>query len=293
MLDSLGLSSAQFELLKTITKQLSETPGIVAIVLGGSYVRGTARPDSDLDIGIYYSEQSPPEIEAIRSFAGKVSIPDHLPTVTGFYEWGPWVNGGAWIQTIAGKVDLLYRNIEQVERVLNESQTGIYHHHFYQQPTFGFVSVVYLAETKYCLPLFDRQHLLSEFKRRVEIYPLPLQERLIKDCLWMAEFAFIHAFGFAQRGDIFNTVGCLTRIAFMLAQALFALNAEYYFGDKGCLEAIKQFPRQPDQFSRRLEDVLALRMAKPAELESAVHQMQVLWKEVVDLTNLPVRNEEG
>src|SRR5882757_5100737 len=98
MLDSLGLSSAQFELLKTITKQLSETPGIVAIVLGGSYVRGTARPDSDLDIGIYYSEQSPPEIQAIRSFAGKVSIPDHLPTVTGFYEWGPWVNGGAWIQ---------------------------------------------------------------------------------------------------------------------------------------------------------------------------------------------------
>jgi tRNA nucleotidyltransferase (CCA-adding enzyme) len=137
MIDSLGLSSAQLGLLKTITQQLSEIPGIVAIVLGGSYARGTARPDSDLDIGVYYSEQSPPEIEAIRSFARKVSIPHHFPTVTGFYEWGPWVNGGAWIQTVAGKVDLLYRNIEQVERVLNESQTGIYHHHFYQKPTFG------------------------------------------------------------------------------------------------------------------------------------------------------------
>jgi predicted nucleotidyltransferase len=87
MIDSLGLSSAQLQLLKTITQQLSEIPGIEAIVLGGSYVRGTARPDSDLDIGIYYSEQSPPEIEAIRSFARKVSIPDHLPIVTGFYEW--------------------------------------------------------------------------------------------------------------------------------------------------------------------------------------------------------------
>jgi hypothetical protein len=215
MINSLGLSSAQLQLLKTITQQLSEIPGIVAIVLGGSYVRGTARPDSDLDIGIYYSEQSPPEIEAIRNFARKVSIPQHSPTVTGFYEWGPWVNGGAWIQTVAGKVDLLYRNVEQVERVLKESQTGIYHHHFYQQPTFGFVSVVYLAETKCCLPLFDRQHLLSQFKRRVEIYPSPLQVRLTKDCLSMAEFTFIHAFGFAQRGDIFNAVGCLTRIAFI------------------------------------------------------------------------------
>jgi hypothetical protein len=43
------------------------------------------------------------------------------------------------------------------------------------------------------------------------------------------------------RGDIFNTVGCLARIAFMLAQCLFALNAEYYFGDKGALETIDHF----------------------------------------------------
>jgi hypothetical protein len=65
---------------------------------------------------------------------------------------------------------------------------------------------------------------------------------------------------------------------------LFALNAEYYFGDKGCLEAIDRFTRQPDQFSRRLQGVLALPKANPCELESAVHQMHVLWKEVVDLS---------
>jgi hypothetical protein len=35
------------------------------------------------------------------------------------YEWGQWVNGGAWIHTPAGKLDLLYRNIDQVKRVLD------------------------------------------------------------------------------------------------------------------------------------------------------------------------------
>ena len=49
--------------------QLSEIPGIAAVVLGGSWARGTARPDSDLDIGLYYSEQSRPEIEAHSRFA--------------------------------------------------------------------------------------------------------------------------------------------------------------------------------------------------------------------------------
>ena len=284
MLDSLGLSSPQLQLLRTMAFQLSEIPGIAAVVLGGSYARGTSRPDSDLDIGLYYSEKSPPEIEAIRASVARVSLPDRTPTVTGFYQWGPWVNGGAWIHTSAGKMDLLYRNSDQVRRVLDECQAGIYHHDFYQQPTFGFVSVVYLAETKTCLPLFDRQNLLSELKERVEIYPSRLQEKLITDSLWTAEFAFLHASGFAAHGDIFNTVGCLGRIAFLLAQALFALNSEYYFGDKGSLEAVERFKLQPDQFSERLQGVLALPMASPPELQSALHQMQVLWKEVVDLT---------
>jgi Nucleotidyltransferase domain len=284
MLASLGLSSPQLELAITIASQLSEIPGIESVVLGGSYARGTARPDSDLDLGLYYSDAAHPDVEAIRATTEKFSLPNRPPTVTGFYEWGPWVNGGAWIHTAAGKVDLLYRNLEQLQRVIDESQAGIYHHHFYQQPTFGFVSVIYLAETKSCLPLFDRQNLLAGFKRRVEIYPLPLQEKLVRESLWTAEFAFLHADGFALRGDIFNTVGCLGRIAFMLVQALFALNSEYYFGDKGSVEATDRFSRRPEQFSTRLQGVLALQMATPGELKSATHQMHNLWKEVVALT---------
>jgi hypothetical protein len=95
----------------------------------------------------------------------------------GYYKWGPWVNGGAWIQTPTGKLDLLYRNIEQVQRVIDESQEGLYQHDYYQQPTFGFVSIIYLSETKCCLPLFDPQRLLQKLKRSVEIYPAPLQQK--------------------------------------------------------------------------------------------------------------------
>jgi hypothetical protein len=119
-------------------------------------------------VGLYYSKKSPPDIEAIRSWAETISVPNRPPTVVGYYKWGPWVNGGAWIQTTLGKLDLLYRNIEQVQRVIDESQEGLYHHDYYQQPTFGFVSITYLAEIKCCLPLFDPQHLLQKLKRSVE-----------------------------------------------------------------------------------------------------------------------------
>lgn len=284
MLSYRDFNASQIELLGRISPQLCDLPGVEAIVLGGSHARGTARLDSDLDIAIYYSEQSPPDIQAIRRCVEGFAISGSPPVVTDFYGWGPWVNGGAWVQTFAGKLDLLYRNMDQLQRVLDESQEGIYHHDFYQQPTFGFVSVIYLAETKSCLPITDPRGLLSEFKRQVEVYPARLRKKLIGDLLWTAEFTFLHADGFAERIDVFNTVGCLARVAFMLAQALFALNEEYYFGDKGSLQAIDLFSRKPELFSQRLQAVLALPMPSPRDLQYAVHRMHVLWQEVVALT---------
>jgi hypothetical protein len=193
----------------------------------------------------------------------------------GYYKWGPWVNGGAWIQTPTGKLDLLYRNIEQVQRVIDESQEGLYQHDYYQQPTFGFVSITYLAETKCCLPLFDPQQLLQKFKHSVEIYPAALQQKMIRNCLTIGEFTLAHAHGFADRGDILNTVGCLTKIAFVLLQSLFALNAEYYFGDKGSLEAVDRFPLRPRAFSNRLQDLLAMPMQTQLNLKFATRRFRL------------------
>jgi predicted nucleotidyltransferase len=284
MLESLGLNSSQIDLLSTIALDLSKIPGVAAVVLGGSYARGTARPDSDIDVAIYYSEKSPPEIAAIRQCAEKISSPDHPPTVAGFYKWGPWVNGGAWIHTPGGKLDLLYRNIDQLQRVLDESGNGIYHHDYYQQPTFGFVSVIYLAETKYCLPLYDPQNLFVQLKQSVATYPPRLRDKLIHDCLLTAEFTLSHAHTFSDRGDILNTIGCLTKVAYALSQALFALNGEYYFGDKGSLEALEHFSRKPEGFSRRLQETLAMLPGTPLGLKSATAVFQVLWKATVDLS---------
>jgi hypothetical protein len=71
------------------------------------------------------------------------------------YEWGPWVNGGAWIETSSGKIDLLYRSLEHIERVIQDSNNGKFFSDFLQQPPYGFYSVTYLAETKACIPLIQ------------------------------------------------------------------------------------------------------------------------------------------
>jgi hypothetical protein len=107
---------------------------------------------------------------------------------------------------------------------------------------------------------------------------------LINNSLWHVEFTLLHALKFAAQGDIFNGAGCLARIAFFLLQALFALNGEYYFGDKGAVEASNRFGKQPTQFPARLQNALASPLAESPQLESAVRILEDLWHEVVDLT---------
>ena len=284
MLESLGLNPSQISILNAFTGELSKIPGVVAVVLGGSFARRTARPDSDVDVGFYYSEDTRPEIEAVRRCAEQISVAHAPPTVSSYYGWGPWVNGGAWIQTPAGKLDLLYRNIEQVQRVLDESKQGIYHHDYYQQPTFGFVSVIYLAEIKCCVPLFDPQNLLQRFKQNIESYPPALQDKLVEDCLTVAEFTLSHAHGFADRDDLPNTLGCLTKIGYVLVQTLFALNAKFYFGDKGSLESLDQLANKPQHFAARLRQILSMPFQNRQELQRATVHMQMLWKQVVEIS---------
>ena len=78
MFESLGLSSAQVGILNAIAFELSKIPGAIAVALGGSHARRTARPDSDLDVGLYYSKNSPPDIETIRCCAERISVPCNL-----------------------------------------------------------------------------------------------------------------------------------------------------------------------------------------------------------------------
>ena len=235
-----------------------------------------------MDIGLYYIERAPFQIGEIRRIAGRIST-HGSPTVTGFYEWGPWVNGGAWILTKAGKVDFLYRNLDQVQRTIEQAQQGIVHHDYDQQPAFGFYSVAYLAETRINIPLFDPKGVITQLKGLVQTYPPRLKDRLVAGSLWSAEFTFLHARGFAKAGDGYNTVGCLARAAAYLTQALFALNERYFLSDKRAMEEMSSFPILPPAYLQRLSEILACPGADARTLGDSVARLQRLWEELVAL----------
>jgi predicted nucleotidyltransferase len=83
--------------LPDIVDTLIEVDGLQAIVLCGSWASDTQRPDSDIDLGLYYSEVTPLDVNHIRKIALELNdIPN--PEVTELGGWGKWVNGGAWLR---------------------------------------------------------------------------------------------------------------------------------------------------------------------------------------------------
>jgi hypothetical protein len=283
MIDNIpNIPAQKRSFLEQLVQKLRNVSGMTAIVLGGSYASGTQHEKSDIDLGLYYYEARPFPIEEIRQIASEISV-DGTATVTDFYGWGAWVNGGAWIHTPVDKIDLLYRNVDQVQRTIAGAQQGLSHHDYDQQPSYGFYSVIYLAETKICIPLYDPDSVIASLKRSVEIYPPLLKEKIIADSLWATEFTLLHARGFAAQGDIYNTAGCLARAASNLTQALFALNEMYFIRDKKVLETVAQFPQLPPGYIQQINRILACPGDTAGELTNTVTDLEQAWQSVVSL----------
>lgn len=278
------LSPEQHELLSLLSTRLAAIPGIKAVVLGGSYARGCAQAGSDIDLGILYSEAAPFSVQSVRDLAKEVNDTAE-PVVTSFYEWGPWVNGGAWLTIGGQRLDFIYRSLEHLGRIIAAAEAGRYELDYAQQPPFGFFSATYLGEVAVCLPLLDPEAHVARLKRRVEAYPEALRQAVVQDYLWAAEFGVtMFASKFAARADAYGTGACLTRAIHQLVLVLFALNRQYPLNDKTALAEVREFDCAPREFGGRVQQIFGQWGQSEAELQTAVEGVGQLIAEVVELT---------
>jgi predicted nucleotidyltransferase len=99
-----------------LTGELADLPGVIAVTLGGSRARGTHDADSDWDFAVYYRTGFDPDALRAKGWSGEVS------EIGG---WGAGVmNGGAWLTVDDRRVDVHYRDLEDVEHWCTEAEAG-------------------------------------------------------------------------------------------------------------------------------------------------------------------------
>jgi hypothetical protein len=98
-----------------LAERLAAVPGVVAVTLGGSRAVGAAVAGSDWDFGLYYRGGLDPADISALGWPGRVFAPG---------EWGSIVNGGAWLTVGGAKVDLIYRDLDEVLRWTAAAEEG-------------------------------------------------------------------------------------------------------------------------------------------------------------------------
>jgi hypothetical protein len=271
-------------LLQHIVTSLKPVSGLKAIVLGGSYATDSQRPDSDIDLALYYEERDPLDSAHIRSIAAMLNdTPD--PIVTDPGGWGIWVNGGAWLTSQGQRVDFLYRNIDFVSSTLDDCNAGILRSDYWQQPAYGFHNFIYCTETMICRPLYDPHAVIEHLKAKVVTYSPALKQAIIKNFLWSARFTLDNTYKPAIRGEVYIAAGCLARTTHCLVQVLYALNETYYISEKKLAQDIASFSIQPERFLERIYALLGEVGTNSTQLQEALKETEELYAEVVALAN--------
>ena len=280
-------------LAQDIANRLGEIEGVVAVALGGSWARGVAHPDSDVDLGIYYRDERRPSIEELHRLAQEMGYRNPAEPITDFGGWGPWINGEAWLQVDGTPVDWLYRELGRVSHAIDECRSGRPAIHYQPGHPHGFHTHIYMGEVHYCRPLHDPEGVLRSLKNVARDYPPRLKGALIQNQLWEARFALDTCRKSAARGDTFYVAGCLFRCTACMVQALFALNERFLINEKGSVEATDSLPLRPANFKEIAISVLARPGGSPEELEGSIRRLEDLLEALEELCTGPLNEHSG
>ncbi|MFE5323464.1 nucleotidyltransferase domain-containing protein [Paenibacillus sp. NPDC056579] len=277
------MDAAAFVIEKLAAK-LKTVQGIQAIVLGGSRASGTHAEQSDIDIGLYYDPEVPIDLPALEQLASEVDDERRSGLITPIGEWGPWINGGGWLQVDGLAVDFLYRDLNKVNGVMADCLQGRVTIDYQPGHPHGFINAMYMAEAARCLPLWDPSGVITKLKSQTAPYPPELAAALIRTFLWEAGFSVSAACKGAAKQDVSYAAGCCFRAVSCLNQVLFALNGQYWMNEKGAVQLAGRFPVTITDYKSRINGVFTGLTSDPDELHAAIQTLETIVQETERLS---------
>lgn len=201
-----------------LAAELAALPGAVAVVLGGSRATATHRPDSDWDLGVYYRGSGRPlDPAALRALG-------HPGYVSEVGEWGPIVNGGAWLTLDRTPVDVLYRDLDTVQRWLEEARRGRFAVMAQNGYVAGAPTYLPVGELALCAPITGELPRPGFPERLAAVAPERWRGR--------AAVALMFAQAHARAGDPVPCTGMLAQAVLCVAHARLAARREWALNEK-------------------------------------------------------------
>ncbi|WP_349884874.1 nucleotidyltransferase domain-containing protein [Microbacterium sp. WHRI 7836] len=257
--------------LRSMADDLGKVPGVRAVALGGSRARGTHRPDSDIDLGLYV--EADVDLTALAEAASGWTGED--VEIAGRGGWGPWVDSGAWLIVDGAPVDLILRDVTRVEGQCARAARGEFAFHSQPGHPLGFLDVAYAGEVATGVPLCDPDGILVALAQSVTPYPDALRAAFIEN-LWQVDFLLNAATKGAKTGDAAYVALCGTTAAMLIAHAWHAAAGQWVTNEKGLVPNVARLPIDTAGFSAAAAAVLGSIGTAPEELLASIAQLRGL-----------------
>jgi predicted nucleotidyltransferase len=273
-------------IIDRVVGKIQEIPGVEAVVLGGSRARGTHTDSSDVDLGIYYHPTAPLDLVKLDAIAVELDDRHKKNLITQPGGWGPWINGGGWLTIQNQAVDLIYRDLYKVTRVILEVLDGRFEMVYQPGHPHGFPSYIYLSEVALCQPLWDPQNIIKSLKLKTKPFSPRLKQAIIDKFWWEADFSLGIAEKSVKTGDVAYAAGCCFRCVACLAQTLFALNEQYWMNEKGAIALAAGFTKTPPRLKERVETAFEQLSQSPEAISSAIKTLRDVLEDSKPLINV-------
>ena len=210
-----------------------------------------------------------------EALARSVAGPGAQVTAPG--AWGPWVDGGAWLEIEGSPVDWIYRDVGRVRRAWSDAQAGWFGFHTQVGHPLGVPDFAYAGEVALGRVLADPTGELTALQRETLAYPPKLAEALV-DGLWEAHFLVANARKAESRADTTYVAGCLFRVVGLCAHALHGRAGRWAINEKGLVASAGRLSLAPPGFAARAQRVLAHAARRPHDIAAAVTAATVALK---------------
>ena len=261
--------------LTTMATRLVAIEGVEAVLLGGSRARGDHLPGSDYDLGLYYRPSL--DVAGLGRLAREVAGPAAEVTEPG--GWGPWVDGGGWLDVNGVRVDWIYRDVDRVQQAWADALAGRFAFHRQPGHQLGVPDFAYVGEVALGVVLTDRTGEVTALKRAAEVYPSALTTTLVAG-LWESAFELGAAQKATARGDTVYVAGVIVHALLLCAHALHGRAGQWLINEKGAVAATGRLGVAPPDFAARCQQVLAAVGTRPDELANALGAAELIVDDV-------------
>lgn len=228
--------------------------GPCGIALGGSWAKGGADAQSDVDIYLFCDSVHPAaerNAAVVRAFGGGAEP----------HSWGaddPLAQCGTDFAAGGVRVECWMRGADAVERTILACRDGVIERDLSVWAVMGFFNYVALADVRAMRIIDDPGGRLARWKSLVDPYPDTLRTAVLRR--FTAEAAFWprnpHYLSAVERADAIYTSAIVQQTIHAVIQAVFALNGEYFPGEKKLGSALARLPVQPAGLAARVESLL-------------------------------------